>query len=84
MLWAIDAVLGLLKDEKWHDLEEIAKKCALHEFKVEMIVNFLSNYDFIEFEKKSRKAKIRPLIREFIGEIRRAETEEVKRALRLR
>jgi len=80
----IDAVLGLLKDGKWHDLVEIAKKCGLHEFRVEMIMSFLSDYDFIEFNKKSRRVKLRPLTREFIDEIHRVEEEEAMRALRLR
>jgi len=81
---AIDAVLRLLKDEKWHDLGEITKKFASHEFRVEMIISFLSDYGFIEFDKKSRKVKLNPLTREFIDEIHRVEEEETIRALRLR
>ncbi len=81
---AIDAVLRLLKDGKWHDLVEIAKKLASHEFRVEMIVSFLSDYGFIEFDKKDRKVKLNPLTREFIDEIHRVEEEEAMRALRLR
>jgi len=81
---AIDAVLRLLKDEKWHDLKEITKRLASHEFRVEMIVSFLSNYGFIEFNKKDRKVKLNPLTREFIDEIHRVEEEEAMRALRFR
>jgi hypothetical protein len=73
VLLAIDAVLGLLKDGKWHDLEEITKKIALPEFRVEMIVSFLSDYDFIEFDKKGRKAKLNLLTHEFVDEIHRVE-----------
>ncbi len=81
---AIDAVLRLLKDGKWHDLVEITKKLSSHEFRVEMIVSFLSDYGFIEFDKKDRKVKLNPLTREFIDEIHRVEEEEAMRALRLR
>ncbi len=83
VLLAIDAVLGLLKDGKWHDLEEITKKTALPEFRVEIIVSFLSDYDFIKFNKKSRKAKLNQLTLEFVDEIHRVEEEEAIRALRL-
>ncbi len=81
---AIDAVLMLLKDGKWHDLVEITKKISPHEFRVEMIVRFLSDYGFIEFNKKDQKVKLNPLTRVFIDEIHCVEEEEAMRALRLR
>lgn len=81
---AIDAVLRLLKDGEWHDMEGIAKRLALHEFRVEMIVSFLSDYGFIEFDKKDQKVKLNPLTREFIDDIYHVEEEEAMRALRLR
>lgn len=81
---AIDAVLRLLKDGEWHDLKGITKRLALQEFRVEMIVSFLSDYSFIEFDKKDRKVKLNPLTREFIDDIYHVEEEEAMRALRLR
>jgi DNA-binding IclR family transcriptional regulator len=81
---AIDAVLRLLKDGEWHDLEEVAKKLATHKFRVEMIVSFLLDYGFIEFDKKDRKVRLNPVTREFIDEIHRVEEEEAMRALSLR
>jgi len=81
---AIDVVLGLLKDGKWHDLAEITKKFASHEFRVEMIVSFLSDYGFIEYNRKGRKVKLCPLVSIFIDEIHRVKEEETIRALRLR
>jgi len=83
-LLAIDVVLGLLKDGKWHDLKEITKRLASHEFRVEMIVSFLSDYGFIAFDKKGRKVKLHPLTHKFIDEIHRVEEEEAIRALRFR
>jgi DNA-binding IclR family transcriptional regulator len=82
-LLIIDAVLSSLKDGKWHNLAEIAKKLALHEFRVEMIVSFLSDYGFIEFDRKRQKVKLNSLTREFINEIHGVEEEEVMRALSL-
>ena len=81
---AIDAVLRQLKDGKWHDLGEITKKLASHKFRMEMIVSFLSDYGFIEFDKKSRKVKLHLLTHEFIDDIHRVEEEEAMKALRLR
>jgi hypothetical protein len=83
-LLMIDAALSLLKDGKWHNLAEITKKLASHEFRVEMIVSFLSDYGFIEFDKKGRKVKLNSLTREFIDEIHHVEEEEAMRALSLR
>ena len=80
----IDAVLGLLKDGKWHNLAEIAKKLPSHEFRVEMIVRFLSDYGFVEFDKKGQKVKLNSLTREFIDEIHHLEEEETMRVLSLR
>jgi len=84
VLLAIDAVLRLLKDGEWHDMEGITKRLALQEFRVEMIVSFLSDYGFIEFDKKGRKVKLNLLTREFIDDIYHVEEEEAMRALRLR
>jgi len=75
-LWVIDEILMLLKDGNWHDLREITKKCSLNELKAEMIVSFLSKYDFMELNKKGRKARLRPLMLEFINEIQRIKEEE--------
>jgi len=83
-LLAIDAVLRLLKDGEWHNLGEITKKLASHKFRMEMIVSFLSDYGFIEFDKKDQKVKLNLLTREFIDDIYRVEEEEAMRALRLR
>lgn len=75
-MWVIDEILMLLKDGNWHDLKEIAEKCSLDELKVKMIVSFLSKYDFVELDKKGRKARLRPLMLEFIEEIERIREEE--------
>jgi len=75
-MWVIDEILMLLKDGNWHNLGDIAKKCSSNEFRVEMIVSLLSKYDFMEVDKKGRKARLRPLMLEFINEIQRNREEE--------
>jgi len=76
VLWAIDEILMLLKDGDWHDLREIAQKCSSSKPKVETIVSFLSKYDFLELDRKGRRARLRPLVLEFIDEIQHIRIEE--------
>jgi len=76
-LWVTDEVLQLLRDGKWHDLRDIIKKCSKPESKVEITISFLSEYGFIEVNKKRRKARLRPLMLEFFDEIQRLEKEPV-------
>ena len=69
----IDEILTLLKDGNWHNRSELAKKCSSNRLKVRMVITFLSKFDFIELDKKGRKARLRPLTLEFINEIQRLE-----------
>ena len=73
---AIDEILELLEDGKWHDIKEAIKKSNLQEFKVEMIYGFLAEYAFIDFNKEQQKAKLTPTTLKFIREIRRIEKEK--------
>ena len=75
-LSVIDEILWLLKDGKWHDLKEIKENCSSPESKVKTAVSFLWKYNFIQMNKNRRKAKLRPLMLEFIDEIQRVEEEE--------
>jgi DNA-binding IclR family transcriptional regulator len=54
----IDQVLELLKDGNWHKLSEIAKQFGLQQPKLEAIVNFLAEYEFIHVDKDEQKAKL--------------------------
>lgn len=44
-------------DGKWHKVGEIAKGVALHESKVEEILDFLAEFEFIEIDKKKKRGK---------------------------
>ncbi len=66
----------MLKDGNWHALNQIVKNCSTNELRLKMITSFLSTYDFIELNEKGRKARLRPLMLEFINEIQRIGTEE--------
>jgi hypothetical protein len=71
----IDEIMWLLKDGKWHKMEEITKKLALPKIKAELAVSFLAEYDFIQLNKNTGKAKLQPSTLEFVKEIQHLETE---------
>jgi DNA-binding IclR family transcriptional regulator len=73
----IDAILWLLKDGRWHDLEEITKRIALPKLKTELAVSFLAEYDFIQLNKNSRRIKLKPATLEFIEELQQLEKENL-------
>ena len=72
---AIDDIMCLLKDGEWHELEQVTKKVALPKFKVELAVNFLEEYDFIQLNENVRRIKLQPTMLKFIEEIQRLEKE---------
>lgn len=76
MLSAFDEILWLLKDGKWHDLKKIIEKGSLSKSKVEMVVSFLWEYNFVQLNENGRKARLGPRILKFIDEIQRVEKEE--------
>jgi DNA-binding IclR family transcriptional regulator len=73
---AIDEILLLLKDGEWHDLKEITEKIALPKVKAEMVVSFLSEYDFIQLNENHKKIKLKPPTHDFFEKIQRIEKED--------
>ncbi len=61
-----ESIIELLRDGKWHTLEEISRKTRLHEFKIEILTDFLADYSFIEFNKKERRAKSSKAFTDFL------------------
>ncbi len=72
----IDEILWLLSDGEWHDLKELGKNIALSKFKVEIAVDFLGEYDFIQQNTQAGRIRLQPSILEFINKIQRIEKEE--------
>jgi len=68
---AIDDILELLEDGKWHDVRETINKSKLHESKVDKVLGFLAEYKFITLNKEQQKAKLTPPMLKFIKEIQR-------------
>ncbi len=68
---AIDDILELLEDGKWHNVSDAVKKSRLRESKVETILGFLAEYKFITLNKEQQKAKLTPTMLKFLEEIQR-------------
>lgn len=54
----VDLVFELLKDCKWHAILEISQKTEMHQFKIEILAGFLSDYSFLKLDKKEKKVKL--------------------------
>jgi len=52
----METILEILKDGKWHSIKELEEKTKFHEFKLQMIIDFLTNFNFVEV-KDDRKIK---------------------------
>jgi len=72
----IDTILNVLQDGKWHDLKKISDETQLQEFKVEIVTNFLAEYDFIELNKKENKTRLTPPLFNFLKKVREIEENE--------
>jgi hypothetical protein len=72
----IDEILWLLSDGKWHDLKKLGEDIALSKFKVEIAINFLGEYNFVQQNTKTKMIRLQPSILEFINKIQRVEKEE--------
>ena len=72
----VNIIFDLLEDGKWHSLTEITDKSGVHEFKLEIVTNFLAEYDFIELDKTKRKAKLAVSVVDFLKKIKPIEKDE--------
>jgi DNA-binding IclR family transcriptional regulator len=70
---AIDSIIMLLKDGKWHDIQEVTETVALPKTKAEMVISFLKEYDFIQHEEGTKRIKLQASMLDFIEEIQRLE-----------
>ncbi len=70
---AIDWILDLLEDGKWHNLSEILEESQLPSSKMKTIVGFLSEYELINVDKESKKVRLTPQMFDFLKNIREAE-----------
>jgi DNA-binding IclR family transcriptional regulator len=62
----IDQVLELLENGDWHELTEIARKSGLQQSKLEAVVDFLEEYEFIHVDKEQQRAKLTHPVLKFL------------------
>ncbi len=65
----IENIFELLKDGKWHTIQEISEKTNLHEFRVEIMTQFLADYSFIRFKKGEKRAKLTTIFADFLKKL---------------
>ncbi|PVX26613.1 MAG: hypothetical protein CW716_05650 [Candidatus Bathyarchaeum sp.] len=68
----IDDVIILLKDGKWHNIQEVTETVALPKAKAEMVISFLAEYNFIQ-QEDGKKIRLQASMLEFIEGIQRLE-----------
>lgn len=64
--------MGLIKDGKWHDVNELQTKLGLTEFKVKLLANFLVSYGFcigLPWAKPISQIKLKPQVFSFLEEL---------------
>jgi DNA-binding IclR family transcriptional regulator len=71
----IDEILSILRNGKWHDIREICEKTRMNALKVELLTNFLLEYNFIELDKKESKTRLTRSLFQFLKKIEESESE---------
>jgi len=77
---AVDDVLDVLREGKWHTIEDIETKCRdLNENQVELILSFLEQAGFVERRRKrwslkSRMARLTPRMLGFLQRLEELKT----------
>lgn len=60
MVVAIDEVLDVLRDGKWHTIEDIQTKCRhLNQNQIQFIIAFLREYGFVDSKRQRWSTKLR-------------------------
>jgi len=57
-LTKIDALLEILGNGEWHDLDEIARKLKINPGILEETLRFLGEHDLIKYEEETQRAKM--------------------------
>jgi len=73
---AIDKIFEILNNGDWHRLTEVAEKTGTQKSKIELISSFLSAYDFLEYDKKTKKIKLSTEMQDFFEKIKEIEHKE--------
>ncbi len=76
---AIDEIFGILHNGDWHRVAEVTERTRTQESKIELILSFLSMYEFVEYDKKTNRIKLSTELWNFFKKIREVEQREASR-----
>lgn len=65
----INGLFEALKDGKWHDVGELAGLVGLDKERLEDMLEFLDDYDFLTFDKALNSAKLDKDVVKFLKEV---------------
>ena len=49
---SIIKVMSILESGQWYDFKTILLNCKVHEFDLKIILNYLTKFDLVQFNKK--------------------------------
>ncbi len=80
---AVDEIIEILHNGDWHKLAEVAKKTRTEKSKIELISSFLSTYDFVEYDRKTKLIRLSAGVLNFLNKVELIERKEAvsKRSL---
>jgi predicted transcriptional regulator len=65
----VDKLLDVLKDGKWHSIEQIVQKTGIEEYKAKLVISFLEQFHFVHTDKKTGKIKLTALTKQFLEKL---------------
>jgi DNA-binding IclR family transcriptional regulator len=73
-MWELDEILDFLNAGRWQSLEEVTAGCSLPECKVRLVLNFLSQFNFIQMDEEKQKIKLSSNMLNFVNQTVRKTT----------
>ena len=62
----LDEILEMLSDGKWHSIAEISSIFHIEEEKMIEVLQFLMNFELVEYDEAEKRAKITDIGRSFL------------------
>jgi predicted transcriptional regulator len=72
---SLDKILLILKDGNWHAIQTLSENINIPQNKLIHVIDFLTEFDFIQLNDTQKKVKLQPPLFNFINELARLELE---------
>jgi len=66
LLSSVDVLLNLLVDWEWHRLVEVLEKLKIQHGTLTVILEFLHEYEFVDYQANEEKVKINPRLKQLV------------------